>query len=87
MAPVDDFGLEVLKKVSESVTAGDVSNHYLKVLNGWLFQKLGRKVDVTYPSSSTEVYTFKQGSTAVFAITVTYTDSTKENVLSAERTT
>jgi len=30
MAPVDDFGTEVLKKSAEEVTPGDKSNYYIK---------------------------------------------------------
>lgn len=42
-------------------------------------------VAVAYPSSTTETYTYKSGGasgTTLATITVTYTDSTKENVSS-----
>lgn len=46
-------------------------------------------VSVAYPNATTETYTFKTGGssgTTVRVITVTYTDSTKENLSSAART-
>lgn len=44
------------------------------------------EVQVTYPSSEVEVYTFKLASSTVSVVTVTYTDSTKEILVSAVRT-
>jgi hypothetical protein len=46
-------------------------------------------VSVAYPTSTQEVYTFKSGGsggTTVGTITIEYTDATKENLSSAERT-
>jgi len=46
-------------------------------------------ISVAYPSSDTEVYTFKtggSGGTTVATLTVEYTDSTKENLSSVART-
>lgn len=46
-------------------------------------------VGVTYPTSSSEVYTYKtggSGGTTVATVTVTYTSSTKENISSVART-
>lgn len=46
-------------------------------------------VEVTYPSATSEVFTFKSGGsggTTVRVITLTYTDSTKANLSSAART-
>ena len=45
-------------------------------------------VAVTYPTGTTEVYTFKNGGsggTVVAIITLIYTDTTKVNLSSAER--
>lgn len=44
------------------------------------------QVDVTYPTSVSEVYTFKLATASVGVVTVTYTDDSKENLLSAVRT-
>lgn len=59
----------------------------------WVRQPVGVPshdyIAVTYPTSSTEVYTFKQGGvsgTTVATMTVTYTDGTKENISSIART-
>lgn len=46
-------------------------------------------IAVTYPTSSSEVYTYKSGGsggTTVATITVAYSDATKENITSVERT-
>jgi hypothetical protein len=37
-------------------------------------------VDITYPDTVTEVYTFSQSGNVVGVITLTYTDSTKANL-------
>jgi len=45
--------------------------------------------NVTYPNTVTEVYEFKNGGLSgptVAIVTVVYTNSTKENILSFERT-
>ena len=45
-------------------------------------------VSVSYPNATTETYTYKQGGasgTTVATITVTYTDSSKESVLTIEK--
>lgn len=54
--------------------------------NGWVSDKLGRKIQVTYPAADEEVFTYFDGSTQLYEITVIYTDSTKESVFSVERT-
>jgi hypothetical protein len=43
-------------------------------------------VYATYPSATEEVYEFRNGATTLGFVTVTYSDSTKENLLSAVRT-
>lgn len=55
------------------------------LLNGVEFDA----VTVTYPNSSTESYALRQGGTTgtiVNTITIIYTDSSKSNILSVERT-
>lgn len=58
----------------------------LMVIDGFLIGAVGRKILVTYPTNSTEVYTYKEGSTTLYVVTVTYEDSTKQNLTSVERT-
>lgn len=48
--------------------------------------KVGRKVEITNPSATVEVFTFSENGTVLYELTMTYTDSTKETLLSAERT-
>lgn len=43
------------------------------------------EVNVDYPSSAVEVYTFKLASATQSIVTVTYTDSTKDSLLSVVR--
>lgn len=65
----------------------DTSQNLLVNSGGFLAALLGRKIVVTYPDSVTEVYTFNQGSTTLYALTVIYTTSTKDVLSSVERTT
>ena len=44
------------------------------------------EVQVTFPTSTTEVYTYKEATITVAVVTATYTDSTKRNVQSLVRT-
>jgi len=55
-------------------------------VSGFVSAKVGHKVLVTYPSASTEQYEFLDVSTSLYTILLTYTDGTKTNLLSAERT-
>lgn len=53
-----------------------------------LVTELFDAIVITYPTTSTEVYTYKLGGlagTTVATITLTYTDSTKETLTSVER--
>lgn len=43
-------------------------------------------VDIGYPSATQETYTFSKGGTDVAIITVTYTDSSKENLSNIAKT-
>lgn len=44
------------------------------------------KIAVTYPSTTVEVYTYTLAAASVGVVTVTYTDDTKEFLLTVERT-
>lgn len=57
-----------------------------KATSGFLVNAVNNKINIAYPSATTETYTFVSGGVTQYVITVTYTDSTKENVSSAERT-
>lgn len=52
---------------------------------GFLVGKVGRRVEVS-GSGSTEIYTFLENGVVLYALTLTYTDSSKDTLLSAERT-
>ena len=55
-------------------------------ISGGMAPEVYDAVNVTYPTASSEVYTFALNGSTVATVTVTYTDSTKENLLSAVRT-
>lgn len=55
-------------------------------VDGFIVGKVGHKMTVTYPSGTTEVYSFYDGSTLLYELTIVYTDSTKESLSSVERT-
>lgn len=42
------------------------------------------KIEASYPSSTTEVYTYKQNTTVLKTVTVTYTNSSKSVLASVE---
>lgn len=76
--PLDDHGLEVLRKSGELVTSGDKSNTYIKVSSiGTLLQ--GTQFDYVSISENSldKVYTFKTGGssgTTTGTVTLTYSD-------------
>jgi hypothetical protein len=55
-------------------------------LSGGLAPERYDRVDVTYPTATTEVYDFKLSGDTVALITLTYATSTKERLTSAVRT-
>lgn len=56
-------------------------------VEGFLAGDIGRKIVVSNPSSTVDVYSFYQNQTTLlYAYTITYTDNTKATLLSAERT-
>lgn len=78
--PFPEDGIVALARAIDNQTG------VLGVMGGFLTGKAGRKIDVAYPSGTTETYTYKDGSTTLYVITVTYTDSSKANISSVERT-
>jgi|AntAceMinimDraft_3_1070362.scaffolds.fasta_scaffold02191_11 hypothetical protein len=42
-------------------------------------------IDITYPSDTTELFTYAKGSTTIATVLVTYTDNTKASLLKVER--
>lgn len=52
---------------------------------GFLTGKVGHKIQVTYPDATSELYTFLDNNVSLYSILVTYTDSTKESLSTAER--
>lgn len=58
--------------------------------NGFLIAKVGRKVEVDVSGGTVAVYTFKElqdgNYVTLYEYTITYTDTTRTQMISAERT-
>lgn len=54
--------------------------------NDWLNGEIGNKIVITYPSGTTEVYTFKNGATTYKEYTLTYSSASKTELTLVERT-
>jgi hypothetical protein len=86
---VDDHGLEVLRKSGVPVDGVDNSNLAIqtKLINS-MVNVAYDAVTVTYPDTVTEVFTFRSGGIAGAVeaiITLIYTDATKADLESVER--
>lgn len=58
----------------------------MRATSGFLAQgPVGAAITITYPNSTTEVYTFSGGMGGDYAITLVYTDSSKANLSTATR--
>ena len=59
-------------------------------VDGFLAGKVGRRVDLalstTVVTNDTETFTFSENGTTLFVLVLTYTDGTRAQLLSAERT-
>jgi len=59
-------------------------------VDGFLTGKVGRKVELSVSTTSvlndTEVYNFSENGTALYELTIIYTDGTRAQMISAERT-
>jgi hypothetical protein len=54
--------------------------------NGFLIAKVGRKVEIDVSGGSVAVYTFIENGVTLYQYTMTYTDNTRTQLISAERT-
>jgi hypothetical protein len=55
-------------------------------VDGFLTGKVGRKVELTLNGAGdTETYTFSENGTVLYALEIIYTDSSREQLVSAER--
>lgn len=54
--------------------------------SGFLVGKVGHKITYTSISSTIDDWSYLDGSSLLYTIRITYVDSTKEQILSAERT-
>lgn len=65
-------------------------NTAVRIFNGLLTGVVWDYLSVAYPTSTTETYTFREGGsggTIVSVIAVAYTDATKNEISTVERTT
>jgi hypothetical protein len=54
--------------------------------NGFLIAKVGRKVEIDVSGGSVVIYTFKENGVTLYQYTLTYTDISRAQLVSAERT-
>ena len=83
MAIAEDSGLEVIRKAAETIGSGSYSLR--TTLAGGLAPAQYDTIEATYPTASTEVYTYKLATVTQATITVTYTDATKLVLTSVTR--
>jgi hypothetical protein len=87
--PTSKSGPSSAAIVTESNVSGDKVALDVNLVSSILTGVRWDYVGVTYPTGTTEVYTFKyggSGGTTVATVSVAYTDSTKANLLSVLRT-
>lgn len=87
---VHDHGLEAIRKASLLVTPGDTTEYKIRTssVNGMLTESYDY-LSINYSTSTQEIYTFKSGGsggTTVATLTINYTDSTKNNISTVEKT-
>jgi len=80
-----DQNINTLEKAKFIETADDKTSVRVSIAGG-LAPEIYDEVQVTYPSAAVEVYTFNLSSNPVSVVTVTYSDSSKENLVSVART-
>lgn len=79
--PLSDKDMtQILQKVYNPTEGVLATGSFLTALSG-------NKVTVGYPSSAVETYSFYEGSTLLYVLTVTYTSSAKNALDNVERTT
>jgi hypothetical protein len=54
--------------------------------NGFLIAKVGRKVEIDVSGGTVAIYTFKENGVTLYQYTLTYTDASRVQLVSAERT-
>lgn len=76
--PFSDFdATQVMQKsYNENATLG---------VDGWVVGLVGRKITLTAHSATQDDFEFLEGSTSLYIIRVTYTDSTHATLASVER--
>ena len=80
-APVSLVNHADKRDITGTDRSGDKRGLDVNVLNNDLFGAYDR-IDVTYPTTSSEVYTYELSAVDIGSITVTYTDATKADLLS-----
>ena len=53
--------------------------------SSFIDSRVGNKIEVSYPTTSSEIYSYYDGVVLIKQIQVIYTDSTKETLASVER--
>lgn len=88
---ITDHGLEALRKSADQPekASGDSYTTFVKTMNGWLAQKVGRRVSRVLVNPTTVAWRFTQSpnhSTILLEYTIVYSDSTLSTINYAETT-
>lgn len=71
--------------ITEEINGQNV--YVQKYINNWVFSKVGNYIDITYPNSTTEDYSYKKAdNTEVLRLRLTYSNSSKNDLTRVERT-
>jgi endo-alpha-1,4-polygalactosaminidase (GH114 family) len=81
---VDDNGNEVLRKAARK--SGTNSNYSLVMSGGLLEGVLYDDVQIAYPTTTTETYTFYKAAVQQAVLTLTYATAAKKQLTRAQRT-
>lgn len=68
---------------SGPINVGQTGNWYI---TPWIASQVDREIAVTYPTSTSEVYTYKQGLTTLYVVQVDYDSVAKTQITSVKRT-
>lgn len=72
------FQADTLGEVAVNIRSNDLGN--------WVFKKVGRSIVKSVINSTTDDYSYQEASVEIFRIRVVYTNSSKNDFLSVERT-
>lgn len=87
--PVDDYGLEVVRKAAQDSADGTKYDLRVSPTDGMLAGLTYDYVEMAISPATTETYTFKTGGasgTTVATVVIVYTDSTRADISTVTKT-